>query len=335
MKYKDSIPQAHKKMALAIQQLEEWNIPSNPINYTISYHYISGSHDKLIRDINLFLKSQDTLDDFFIEEIYRQYILGKNLVRDDLVNDLDQVITQANEQCQTSTKSVKSFIQQINHNLSGLQSTNKKEISRAISSIYQASNQLKLKQENVAEQMAQTQLQTEQLKAELDEIRKEVFLDPLTGLYNRKALNKHIETWVSEDPNQNIAAIVVNIDHFQQFNRKFGPLIGNVLLSKVAKKVRSYVGESGLPVRTAGDEFLILLPGVEQTAASEIAEKIRHGVEKLRFISSKTGVRLPQMTISLGVNEFKVKNNIQGLLAKTRILLKGLKNKHHNHVVIA
>ena len=335
MKYKDSIPQAHKKMALAIQQLEQWNIPANPINYAISYHYVVGSHDKLLRDIDAFLALQDTLDDFFLEEIYRQYILGQSQFRDNLVNDLDQVMTDVQSQCQTSTKSVKGFIHQVNDNLAGLQSKNKIEITQAISSIYKASNRLKLNQEEVAKQLAQTQLQTEQLKAELDEIRKEIFLDPLTGLYNRKALNQHIETWITEDPDQNIAAIVVNIDHFAQLNRKFGPLIGNVLLSKIAKKVSSYVGESGLPVRTGGDEFLILLPGLEQSTASEIAEKIRHGVEKLRFISSKTGVRLPQMTISLGVNEFKVKNNIQGLLAKTRMLLKNLQQKQHNMVVVA
>ena len=56
------------------------------------------------------------------------------------------------------------------------------------------------------------------------------------------------------------------------------------------RKQGSYVGESGLPVRSAGDEFLILLPDVERNIAGEIAKKIKQGVEKLRFVNS--GLRM-------------------------------------------
>lgn len=322
-------------MALAIQQLEQWNIPANPINYAISYHYVIGINEALLKDVNDYLIVQEHLDSFFLEELYRQHILGQSHFRDDLVSDLDSVLSSLEQQCISSTQCVGGFITKVNTNLEGLQSKNKNDITQAISAIYQASNVLKLQQEQVAKHVLETQEETKKLKAELDEIRKEVFVDPLTGLYNRKALDQHLATWVEEDPKQKIAAIVVNIDHFKQLNDKFGPLIGNVLLAKVAKKVSSYVGESGLPVRTGGDEFLILLPGLDPSTASEIAEKIRQGVEKLRFISSKTGVRLPQMTISLGVNEFKAHQSLQSLLTKTRMLLKNFQQKHRNQVVFA
>lgn len=334
MKYDDSIPQANKKMALAIQQLEEWNVPANPINYAIAYDYVIGGHDKIVKEIDLYLKVQDKLDNFFLEELYRQHILGQSQFRDDLINDLEKVVNNVHGECDGSVQSIERFLSNVNSNLVGLQSKNKTDITQAISAIYKASNVLKAQQEQTAKEIAATKQQTEQLQQELAEIRKEIYVDPLTGLYNRKALNKHLETWVLENPEQEIAAIVVNVDHFEQLSEKFGPLIGNVLLSKVAKKVSSYVGESGLPVRTGGDEFLILLPGLEQSAAGEIAEKIRQGVEKLRFISSKTGVRLPQMTISLGVNQFKARQNILALLARTRLLLKGL-SQQYNQVVIA
>ncbi|MGJ8693068.1 MAG: GGDEF domain-containing protein [Thalassotalea sp.] len=319
-------------MALAIQQLEEWNVPANPINYAISYHYIIGSHHQLIKDIDAYIKLQENLDSFFLEELYRQHVLGQNQFRDDLVNDLEKVMDSVHRQCDDSSASVNKLISGINNNLAGLQSKNKPDITQAISAIYKAATVLKAQQQQVGQEIAETQAQTLLLKAELAEIRKEIYLDPLTGLHNRKALNKQLETWVAEDPEQEISAIVVNVDHFKQLNDKFGSLIGNVLLSKVAKKVTSYVGESGLPVRTATNEFLILLPGVEKYTANEIAEKIRQGVEKLRFVSSKTGVRLPPMTISLGVNQFKARQNVLSFLAKTRILLKKLNLK--NQVVL-
>ena len=145
-------------------------------------------------------------------------------------------------------------------------------------------------------------------------------MDPLTGLYNRKALSKHLDLWLTEDPNQQVAAIVVCIDQLSEINKKFGHLISDVLLSKIASKVSSYVDDSGLPIRSGGDEFLLLLPGVDNGSAREIAGKIMQGVEKLRFVSSKSGIRLPQMTLSIGVENFNVAENANSILKKARSL---------------
>ncbi|MEO9509434.1 MAG: hypothetical protein ABJG28_09615, partial [Nonlabens ulvanivorans] len=59
-------------------------------------------------------------------------------------------------------------------------------------------------------------------------------------------------------------------------------------------------------------------PEVDESVANEIGEKIKEGVAKLRFVSSRTGVRLPQMTISVGVNNFKASQNVNAVISKTR-----------------
>ena len=165
-----------------------------------------------------------------------------------------------------------------------------------------------------------TRKKTLALQVELKEAQKEIYMDPLTGLYNRKALSKHLDLWLTEDPNQQVAAIVVCIDQLSEINKKFGHLISDVLLSKIASKVSSYVDDSGLPIRSGGDEFLLLLPGVDNGSAREIAGKIMQGVEKLRFVSSKSGIRLPQMTLSIGVENFNVAENANSILKKARSL---------------
>ena len=86
---------------------------------------------------------------------------------------------------------------------------------------------------------------------------------------------------------QDIAALAINLDHFRQFNESYGMTIGNVILSKVAQKVKSYVEDSGLPVRMAGEEFLVLIPDADLTSAQEVAEKVRNGVERLQFVNAK------------------------------------------------
>lgn len=333
MKYSDSIVQAKTKMSLAIQQLDKWHVPADPINYTVAYHYCAASHQALNSDIDDYIETQHSIDVFFLQEIYQEYLVGGSQIRSNLVTDIDSFLSNIHNQCETSSGSVSTFLQHINEHIPLLKSNNTPDVTGAISAIYKASTQLKQQQEVIAASLIETQNQTAVLQAELDAIRKEAILDPLTGLYNKTGLNQYVETWLMDDPERELAAIVINIDHFRQLGLKFGPLISNVLLSKVANKVKSYVGESGFPARTAGDEFLILLPDIEQSVANEIAEKIRQGVEKLTFVSNKSGIRLPKMTISLSVNKFEVKNNIKGLLAKTRIAMKQFQQHAHNQVL--
>jgi len=150
------------------------------------------------------------------------------------------------------------------------------------------------------------------------EARKDIYLDPVTGLHNIKSMSKHIDTWQSQDTEKLVSAIIISVDHFSQFSLQFGTLIGDVILSKIAKKISSYVDDSGLPVRSGHDEFIILIPDVDGGIANEIAEKIKQGIEKLRFVSVQSGVKLPQMNISFGISEMQNKEPVNQFMKRTR-----------------
>ena len=76
-----------------------------------------------------------------------------------------------------------------------------------------------------------------------------------------------------------------------------------MILNKVAKQVQKYVSQSGLAGRSAKDQFIVLLANIEPETAKLIAEKVITGVEKLRFISSKSDLKLPPISLSLGITE--------------------------------
>ncbi|GHE88678.1 GGDEF domain-containing protein [Thalassotalea profundi] len=336
MKNHDSITQADQKLALAIKQLQKWCLPATPINYAVSYEYINDKNATLTALINQQLSSEKPLDNFFLDEVYRQILLGGDQFRDEIISDIDNVIEQVKISSKKSSQQAEQFITDVDKHSESLYSQDHQQIKQALLSIHKASRNFKLQQEKLNLQLQQSKVQTVTLKNELQEIRKEIYLDPLTGLYNRKALNKHIEDWIKQDPKKNLAAIVINVDQLQQVTEKFGGLISDVLLAKIANKVTSYVGESGLPVRSSGDEFTILLPEIDSLAASEIAEKIRQGVERLRFVSSKTGIRLPKMTISLAVNTFDLTKNVHSAINQTRALItKMQQSSQYNQIAVA
>lgn len=335
MKYHDSIKQAEQKLALAVKQLHLWQLPATPINYAISYEFVSGKQPELNNKIQQQISLGRKLDNFFCEQLYAEFVLGQSKFRDEIITDIDDLIGDIQANSQQSVHYADGLISKIDQNVIALKSNNRSEVTAAIEKIEKASRSFRQKQQQLSKQLQITKQQSQALKIELEQVKKEVYLDALTGLYNRKALNKHLDLWTKEDPNKRVAAIVVNVDQLKLVNDKFGSLIGDVLLSKIANKVGSYVGESGLPVRAGHDEFLILLPDVERTIAGEIAEKIRQGVEKLRFVSSKSGVRLPQMTISIGVNDFRLSQNVDSIINYTRSLVTDIQRSGTNQITVA
>ncbi|GAA6205745.1 GGDEF domain-containing protein [Thalassotalea sp. SU-HH00458] len=335
MKHHDTIEQADQKLALAIKQLQLWHLPATPINYAVGYEFVNKKNSALISQIKQHLSLGKKLDNYFINEIFQLHVLGQGSFRDDIITDIDELITDVQSSNQHSVKYANGLIEKIDDSVTHLKSNNRQKINHAIQQIENASKSFKQKQQQLAKQLLISKKQSLSLQSELEEVKKEIYLDPLTGLFNRKALSKHLDQWTTEDPHKHVAAIVVSVDKLAHVNEKFGNLISDVLLSKIANKVGSYVGESGLPIRSGQDEFLILLPEVERTVAGEIAEKIRQGVEKLRFVSSKSGIRLPQMTVSLGVNDFKVSQNAQTVINYTRSLVTDMQRSGANAVMVS
>ena len=310
-------------MTLSVAQLNQWNLPVNPINYAVSYEYCKKNNPLLIANIKHLLLSGKSLDSFFMEQLYKDYFLEQSKFRDDIISDLSQLFTQIKDNCLQSSTGAQNFIDQLDDNIPELMSNNKNDVKSAIAKLHKASTVFKKQQQGLVEKLEASRLHTQSLEAELEEARREIYLDPVTGLNNRKAMSKYVDTWLSEDAERGIAAIVISVDHFKKFSARFGDLIGDVILSKIAKKVASYVDDSGLPVRSASDEFIILLPDVDGGIANEIAEKIKQGVQKLRFVSVQSGVRLPKMNISCGISEMQHQEPLNKFISRTRQELTG------------
>jgi len=321
MKYNDSIKQANKKMSLSVDLLQQWHLPAIPINFAVSYAYISKNNKLLTLAIDQHLQSNKRFDEFFMNEMYKQYILGESAFREDIITDLDDMLDVVHKGSQSSVNSMTSFIEKLDSNVKSIESNNVQQRQRGLNQLKDAARKIQYQQQLLASQLLDSKKQSTSLRKELNNVRDKLFIDPLTGLYNRKAMNQHVDTWFKDDPEKQVAAIVINVDDFDGFNQRFGQLISNVVLSKVAQKVSSYVDDSGFPVRTAGDEFFILLPDMHTNIAREIASKIQQGVDKLRFRSTKTGVSLPKLNMSFAISEMNIQESVERFIHRSRKLI--------------
>jgi two-component system cell cycle response regulator len=146
--------------------------------------------------------------------------------------------------------------------------------------------------------------------------------DSLTGLLNRRQMNKNIDDIIKNE--QPISLIMMDIDHFKIINDTFGHTVGDDVLVQLAqmllqlpKPINSY--------RFGGEEFLLLLPKTDAQQAAQIAETLRQQVSEAVFLSINT-----TLTISLGVATNTASDTSQTLLKRADNMLYLAKQKGRN-----
>jgi len=124
--------------------------------------------------------------------------------------------------------------------------------------------------------------------------------DPLTGLYNRRALAEKLrqEADRAERYQTMLTCIVIDIDHFKATNDTHGHQVGDLVLQQVAQMLRREQRAVDLVARYGGEEFVVLLPETGATGARIFAERILRRVAAQRFGDPAHPV---QVTLSMGI----------------------------------
>ena len=125
--------------------------------------------------------------------------------------------------------------------------------------------------------------------------------DALTGLYNRRYLDELLvrEYTRSYRHREPVSLLLLDIDHFKQFNDTYGHLVGDDCLRLVAACIEECANRAADTVaRYGGEEFCVVLPDTDLEGAEAVAERIRQRTEKLRF---EVAGKLVPITASLGV----------------------------------
>ena len=106
-------------------------------------------------------------------------------------------------------------------------------------------------------------------------------LDPLTGIYNRRMLNQEL-AYLDQNKSQSLHAIfMLDLDHFKQINDRYGHMVGDQVLGKVAGILKENIRNSDILGRYGGEEFLILLKNINVEKAKEVAERCRAALNDL------------------------------------------------------
>jgi diguanylate cyclase (GGDEF)-like protein len=162
-------------------------------------------------------------------------------------------------------------------------------------------------------------------------------IDGLTGLFNRRWMNEYFQRQISRALNDNkpMALILADLDNFKTINDKHGHMVGDEVLFAVASVLSQQVRPTDLLARFGGEEFAFILPETSPEVAHQIAERIRSTLEatKLGF-DDDVKVEI-HVTLSLGVTNLMLGDNINILLSRADQALYQAKENGRNCVAVS
>ena len=132
------------------------------------------------------------------------------------------------------------------------------------------------------------------LSAALEKAEVDSKVDPLTGLFNRRWFEDQLQSLAMEDELPAWSLIMLDVDHFKNFNDSFGHATGDRVLQAVGKTIKEHLRGSDTAARYGGEEFVIFCRNVTPEVAANIAERVRLALYKIdefeRSITASFGV---------------------------------------------
>jgi len=162
--------------------------------------------------------------------------------------------------------------------------------------------------------------------------------DQLTGVLNRRSFEELLgrEVLRAIEHNLPLSVIMIDIDHFKQYNDTYGHLQGDVALKTVTRVVESNSRTEDFVARYGGEEFIVVLPGIKIDKAIEIAEKMRKSVADAKITASNKDIPegFEKVTISLGVASLG-KEGIKDMLERADKALYEAKREGRNKIKVS
>ncbi|RMH83757.1 diguanylate cyclase [Pseudomonas sp. AOB-7] len=195
--------------------------------------------------------------------------------------------------------------------------------------------QRQLSELKLAEALALSEERLRTISSLHEQLREQALCDPLTGLYNRRYLDEFFARELSRAQREQVplAVALIDLDHFKRLNDECGHLVGDDVLKSVAQHLLDNLRSTDAVFRIGGEEFLLILPGLDAAAATSRMESLR---AQLAQIGQPTRIGALPVTLSAGIALWPDHGEgLDGLLQAADVALYTAKRNGRNRVQLA
>ena len=325
----------------ALEKLKSIGIAPTPSMYELWYVYYSGENPALSHAIDM-AERKGKLGEFQCLEFYREFLSQERRI---------SVVQEAGEQIQTTIKDVNDLVSDVSGLTAKYSETlnqvtarleahkyTQEEIQGFLKGIALDTEMILEKNAKLERELAKQAETMAVLQKDLKYAQREMMLDALTNIANRKAFDQKIKSLVTAAQNSDdktLSLVFMDIDHFKAFNDQYGHQVGDQVLRLVARTLLDSLKGQDFVARYGGEEFAIILPGTNQHAGQKVADNLRQAVQAKEVINRNTGVSMGRITMSGGVTEFYKGDEADDMLARADEALYKAKNKGRNQICVA
>ena len=331
------LDEPYRYLRLALPLMTKLSVPATPENYMVWYRYVSGWDISLSKTIDALVKEGAPFSPEKNEELHRTFCRndGDEELLEEIRSSLKRIfvtvageLTVLSEQASEYESLVSSTIDKLSDNPSVADIRNAaEEIINATKTLGECGRALRL-------QLDETSESFDVLKKKFVQVKKESSIDFLTGIPNRRYFNETLTSMIREAPDS-LSILLVDIDHFKDFNDRHGHLTGDNVLRLVAKMIRKNVKGKDIVCRFGGEEFAVILPETLLSGALSVAENIRRYFSKKSLRAIADGKDLGVLTVSIGAACYSQGEPPNDLLLRADRALYNAKNGGRNCVTSA
>ena len=315
--------------------MSEQAVPPTPENFSVWYDYAMGASPALRQTIDTLIVNKRKFDSAVNRDLYVTYVNPRsdNAVAEEFPEQLRGVISGAKEFLETAISDNRTQIEALGE----------------VSSQFQAVGDPRPIIEKLVKELSNATtrasgLETNFLKTseELDKIRDSLKLaelhsntDALTGLANRRSFEAFLRSaqMAAMETGEPLGLLMIDIDHFKNFNDSYGHQVGDQVLRLVARVLQDSVCEGDLAARYGGEELMAVLPGASLEVCADVAERFRRRISEARLTRRATGEEISSVTVSVGVAQFRLAESAEVMIERCDRALYKAKRSGRNRTI--